>query len=143
MLVGLVAVRILADETGNIGRCIGGQCRGRGEQRVEFRLERRVAAEMRDLAVDIVLVQERRLPAIRLGIIAVVDARPTEPDRVVRDRPRPRCQARTRKADRGVQHVAIVQAAVAQRRGIVGRARRGGEVRHRPVVIGIFLRPAD
>src|SRR3546814_9927469 len=63
-------MRILADEPRNVGRRIVGQGRGRVEQCVELLLERRVAAEMIDQAVDVMLVEEGRLPAVRLGIVA-------------------------------------------------------------------------
>ena len=55
MLVGFVAVRILPEQTGDVGRRVLGQRRRRSEQRVELGLERRIPAEMRDQAVDIVL----------------------------------------------------------------------------------------
>src|SRR3546814_5928986 len=62
--------RSLADEPRNVGRRIVGQGRGRVEQCVELLLERRVVAEMIDQAVDVMLVEEGRLPAVRLGIVA-------------------------------------------------------------------------
>ncbi len=144
VVVGLVAVGILADQPGDVGRRVVGQGRGRVEQVVELLLERRVAAEQLDLAVDVVLVEERGLPAVRLGIVApprlghVADL-----DRIVRRPPGPVGEPGPREADRGIEHVAIVEAALAQRLGIVVRAGRFGEDDHGPVVVGIFLRTAD
>src|SRR3546814_10104116 len=62
MLIGLVAVRILPDQPRNVGRGIVGQCRRTVEQRIELLLERRVAAEMLDQPIKIMLVEEGRLP---------------------------------------------------------------------------------
>ncbi len=68
MMPGLVAVRILPDQPGDVGWRVGGQGRGRVEEGIDLRFIRRIAAEMRDQPVNVVLVEERRLPAIRLGI---------------------------------------------------------------------------
>src|SRR3546814_12653795 len=70
MLIGLVAVRILPDQPRNVGRGIVGQCRRTVEQRIELLLERRVAAEMLDQPITIMLVEEGSLPTVRLGVLA-------------------------------------------------------------------------
>src|SRR3546814_13767472 len=64
-------------------------------------------------------------------------------DRIIILPPAAVLEARAREAGFGVDDATVVLRALAERRGIVLCAHGIGEVRHRPVVIGIFLRPAD
>src|SRR3546814_5120810 len=95
-----------------------GQGRGRVEQGVELCLERRVAAEMIDQAVDIMLVEEGRLPAVRFGIIAPFLDIVADLDGVIILPPAAVPEARAREARFGVDDAAVILRALAQRRGV-------------------------
>src|SRR3546814_17263268 len=116
-MIGLVAMRILADEPRNVGRRIVGQGRGRVEQCVELLLERRVAAEMIDQAVDVMLVEEGRLPAVRLGIVAPFLDVMADLDRIIVLPPAAVLEARSREAGFGVDDATVVLRALEIGRG--------------------------
>src|SRR3546814_1670277 len=116
MVVRLVAMRILADETRNVGRRVVGQGRGAVEQRVELFLKRRIAAEMVDQPIDVMLVEEGRLPAVRFGIVAPLARIMPDLDRIIILPPAAVLEARAREAGPGVDDVAIVARTLAQDR---------------------------
>src|SRR3546814_2898798 len=103
MVVRLVAMRILADETRNVGRRVVGQGRGAVEQRVELFLKRRIAAEMVDQPIDVMLVEEGRLPAVRFGIVAPLARIMPDLDRIIILPPAAVLEARAREAGPGVE----------------------------------------
>src|SRR3546814_13324694 len=113
-----------------------GQGRGRVEQGVELCLERRVAAEMIDQAVDIMLVEEGRLPAVRFGIIAPFLDVVAGLDGVIIIRPAAVPEARAREARCGVDDDELFLRALAQRRGGFMGSQCCGEVTHGPSSIG-------
>src|SRR3546814_10285802 len=107
MVVRLVAMRILADETRNVGRRVVGQGRGAVEQRVELFLKRRIAAEMVDQPIDVMLVEEGRLPAVRFGIVAPLARIMPDLDRIIILPPAAVLEARAR--ERSEEHTSELQ----------------------------------
>src|SRR3546814_18141321 len=133
-MIGLVAMRILADEPRNVGRRIVGQGRGRVEQCVELLLERRVAAEMIDQAVDVMLLADGRLPAVRLGIVAPFLDDMSHLDRLI-VLPTPSVlEAGARESGSGVDEATVILRALAERRGITPCAHDPGQLAHRLTV---------
>src|SRR3546814_19917625 len=98
---------------------------------------------MIDQAVDVMLVEEGRLPAVRLGIVAPFLDVMADLDRIIILPPAAVLEARAREAGFGVDDATVVLRALAERRGTVLCAHGIGAVRTRPAVIGTFLRPAD
>ncbi len=95
-------------------------------------------------AVDVVLVEEGRLPAVRLGIVAPPGlGHVAQLDRVVGRPPAAVGEPWPCEADRAVDDVAPVARALEQAVGLRRLAGGAGEVRRGPVVIRIFLRTAD
>ena len=75
MVAGLVAVRILADQTGNVGLRAAGRLLGSGKQGIQPRFEGLSTAKGLDQAGDILRHEEAVLPGIGLRIVVVDLAR--------------------------------------------------------------------
>src|SRR3546814_9280279 len=88
---------------------------------------------MVDQPIDVMLVEEGRLPAVRFGIVAPLARIMPDLDRIIILPPAAVLEARAREAGPGVDDVAIVARTLAQRRRLLLRADRVGGMRHRPV----------
>src|SRR5207247_1928277 len=108
----LVAVSILPDESRNIGWSIGREIRARREQLIELALEGRWPPEHIHVSIQVVLIEEGRLPSVGLSEIPPATAVP-HLARVERLRPVAIGKARTHEPLLGVEQIAIVARAFA------------------------------
>ncbi len=141
MVAGLVAVRVLTDQSGNVGRCTRQLLGTGGEKSVELARECLASTKQRHVAVEVVLVEEGRLPCIGFG--EVVPRLPVpEGTRIEGHRPRPIGETRLHEAAVMVEHVAVVARAITQHAVVVVGAGSLGELRDGPVVVGVLERLA-
>ncbi len=142
MVAGFVAVRVLADHAGDVWRRVGRQRRAGAEQRIQLAFERKLAAEQFHVCVQVVLVEEARLPRVRLGEIAPFRG-VTHAARIERLQPMAVAGAWPHEAELAIEHMLVIARAMAQPGGIGMRAGGVGQVRHGPVVVRVFERLAD
>ena len=131
MVARLITVRILSDQTGDVGlltaRGFGGGC----EQTVEFSIRCIGTTHHADHSRNVLWNEERVLPAIRLGEV-VVDLTRVEPGKPVA------VASRTHEACPWFIHVPVRSRPTVVRACIVCLAKDASHFRDAPVIVGIL-----